>query len=156
MQLALGDLAWHSEETQGPTWSFTLATQSHVNPCVWDSPGGREVYFNNLALPGRLGQQKVPNGTDTLEVLLEWGPADYVGHRLVLAYHPAGLEAPLETDWITNGERVEIDVEPSTKPGYWGLWACVSREGDDTLSNPMAGPRVFTGTLAFNITALPP
>lgn len=148
--VAEGALPWHQESTQGITWPYTLVTQTFVNPCVWN---GSEVYFNNLKL--RTGEHEIPIDTTRLEVLFEWGPADYVHDQLVLAYQPAGRDRPYESEYIENGKATVIDVKRSTKDGYWDVWACVSRDGDDSLTNPSAGPRLFAGTLTYKVVANP-
>lgn len=152
IEVVAGTLTWHSDETQGVAKPLTIAGQATFNECV--SGGDGSIGQTNLDLRKANSHARVPDAPKMLSVLFSWEPTDYPKDRLVLAYQPAGSDTIIESDWITNGEETTIALEPGHRGGStWGFWACVSKTGSTTATDPTEGPKLFAGDLTFRIDA---
>lgn len=147
---------WHDDGDPSPAGLFFRLydplTQPIAHPCAWDD--GKEVYFNNLHLSHRVGHPPVPAGATAWDVTVSWGPDDYLGDHLVLAYRGPNETVYRESPRLGNGETMRVGLPEGAANGTdrmapeTDLWLCIS---DEATSDDVAPPFVGAVTIRMEL-----
>lgn len=127
---------WHELDSQ-PLFAvltvYDIVTQVAVHPCIFEG----EPYFSNRQLQTDF-RDVVQPGAGVLRTTLSWGPTDYVGDGLRLAYRSPGATEYDVTPVIANGQTLDAPLtipEPldGGDAGRWSLWLCLDNDTGDSV-----------------------